>query len=66
MTPEFDFFGLYFSSIVPRFILGLLLWVPLHRLCGAVGLYRWCHLPALTRLALFLVLLAAMTFGWHP
>jgi len=66
MIPEFDFFGLYFSSVVPRFLLCLLLWVPLHRLFGVLRVQRWFYFPALFHLSVFLVLLAVLTFCWHP
>lgn len=66
MTPEFDFFGLYFSSIVPRLLLCLALWMPLHALTGALRIRRLVYFPALLHLALFLILLAALTFAWHP
>lgn len=62
MNLEYEFFGLYFSSIVPRFLLCLALWLPLHRLSGALHLQRWVLFPALFHLATFLILLAALTF----
>jgi hypothetical protein len=66
MTPEFDFFGLYFSSIVPRFILCLALWMPLQGLFAALGMHHWIRFPALFNLSAFLILIAAITFLWHP
>ena len=66
MIPEFDFFGLYFSSIVPRFLLSLALWLPLHAIFGALQIHRWVYFPALFHLSVFLLLLAATTFYWHP
>jgi hypothetical protein len=66
MTPEFDFFGLYFSSIVPRFLLCLALWIPIHALFGSLQIQRWIYFPALFHLAVFLILLATVTFYWHP
>jgi len=66
MIPEFDFFGLYFSPIVPRFLLCLALWVPLHGLFRTLGIHRWIDFPTLFHLSVFLVLLATVTFCWHP
>ncbi|MGC4014488.1 MAG: DUF1656 domain-containing protein [Luteolibacter sp.] len=66
MIPEFEFLGIYFSSIVPRFLLCLVLWLPLRGLIGGLHLERWVYFPALAHLAVFLLLLALTTFYWHP
>ncbi|MBK1882802.1 DUF1656 domain-containing protein [Luteolibacter pohnpeiensis] len=61
MTIESEFLGLYFSSIVPRFLLSLAVWYPLSRLASALGFDRIVYFPNLCQLALFLALLAAST-----
>lgn len=66
MIPEFEFLGIYFSSIVPRVLLCLALWLPLRGLFGALNLQRWIYFPALVHLAVFILLLAITTFYWHP
>jgi hypothetical protein len=66
MNMEFEFFGIYFSSVVPRFLLCLALWIPLHQFFAALRVQRWVYFPALFHLSVFLLLLAGLTFFWNP
>ncbi|HEY1122399.1 MAG TPA: DUF1656 domain-containing protein [Haloferula sp.] len=66
MNPEFEILGIYFSAIVPRFVISFALWLPLRALFGALHLERWLYFPALFHLGLFLILLALTSFHWHP
>jgi hypothetical protein len=66
MNPEFEILGIYFSAIVPRFLISLALWLPLRSLFGALHLERWVYFPALFHLGVFLILLALTSFHWHP
>lgn len=66
LTLEFDLFGVYFSPFVPRFVLASVLWVPVHRLFVALHVERWAWHPPLFHLAVFILLLTAVTFYWHP
>jgi len=61
MSGELNLFGIFFPPLLLWALVAGVLGLGLRRLLGAVGAYRWVWHPALFDLALFVLLLGAVT-----
>lgn len=61
MTGALDVFGLYLPWLMPLAGMALLLLWPLRRLLALSGAYRWIWHPALFDMALYVLLLWALS-----